>query len=66
MECGAVKHGIVNRKGKSSLEFFYGGKPYYYCFGYVDSMTDELLDVCSMCKSNVIHAQRDFDLLNGK
>lgn len=66
MSCEAVKKGLVKHRGKSSPEFFYMGRPHYYCYGYVDKMTDELLDVCRLCKSCVIYAQADFDVLNGK
>lgn len=64
MSCEAVKNGTVKRNGKASLEFFYAGRPFYYCFGYIDRMTDEPLDVCRSCKSNVIYAQDDYDVLN--
>lgn len=64
--CAAVKAGIVKRKGTASLEFFYFGRPHYYCHGYVDRMTDDLLDVCRECKSNVRFAQDDMDILAGR
>lgn len=63
MSCEAVKIGAVKRRGKASLEFYYCGRPHYYCHGYFDRMTDELLEVCRACKSNVIYAQDDWDLL---
>lgn len=66
MSCEAVKKDLVKRRGKPSIEYYYLGKPYYYCFGYIDPMTDDLLDVCRLCKSNVIHAQDDYDILNGE
>lgn len=66
MACEAVKHGRVKRRGKPSVEFFYSGRPFYYCFGYIDPMTDELLDECRDCKSNVIYAQEDYDTLLGR
>ena len=65
-KCAAVKTGIVKRKGRASLEFFYCGRPHYYCFGYTDRMTDELLDVCRECQSNVRFAQDDLDVLTGR
>lgn len=66
MACEAVNKGKVKRRGRPSIEFYYAGRPHYYCFGYIDKMTDELLDVCRKCKSNVIYAQEDFDALNGR
>ncbi len=64
-DCAAVKAGIVKRKGKASLEFFYSGRPHYYCYGYIDRMTDDPLEVCRECKSNVRFAQDDMDMLMG-
>lgn len=65
-KCAAVKTGIVKRKGRASLEFFYYGRPHYYCFGYTDRLTDDLIDVCQSCKSNVRFAQDDLDALRGR
>ena len=62
--CSAVLSGKVRHKGKSSLEFFYNGKPHYYCYGYIDKMDDELIPECKNCKLNVSFAQEDFDLIN--
>ena len=64
--CDAVKQCIVKYKGKPSLEYFYDCKPYYYCYGYIDMQTDELLDVCKKCRKNVIYAQEDLDKLLNK
>lgn len=57
--CKAVKKRIVPRRGKASLEFYKDGKPQYYCYGYKDEMTDELLDVCKNCEDNVDHMIRE-------
>ena len=64
MNCTMVENGKSQRKAKSSLEFFYCGKPHYYCFGYIDKMTDEYYEECKNCKSCVIFAQQDLDMLN--
>ena len=65
-KCRAVQTGEVKRRGKASLEFFYAGRPHYYCFGYISHETDELLDTCRSCKSHVIYAQADWDALKGR
>lgn len=59
--CKAVKNGEVPRRGKSSVEWHKEGRPQYYCYGWKNSMTDELMEVCANCKDNVIHAQDDMD-----
>lgn len=64
--CKAKKTGQVKERGKASVEFHKDGKPQYYCYGYCDAMTDELLDVCRECRDNVIYAQDDMDEWNKK
>ena len=64
--CKAVKTHEVPRRGKPSVEWHKEGKPQYYCYGWKDSMTDELLEVCANCKDNVIHAQDDMDKWNAE
>ncbi len=59
--CQAAKQGIVKQRGRPSIEFHKDGKPQYYCYGYIDAMTDEMLEVCKNCKDNVIYAQDDLD-----
>ena len=59
--CKAVKTYEVPRRGKPSVEWHKNGKPQYYCYGWKNSMTDELLEVCRNCKDNVIYAQDDLD-----
>jgi hypothetical protein len=60
--CKAKKTGEVKERGKASIEWRDDdGKPQYYCYGYINQMTDELLDVCRGCKDNVIYAQEDLD-----
>ncbi len=62
--CKAVKTNEVPRRGKPSVEWHKEGKPQYYCYGWKDNMTDELLEVCRNCKDNVIYAQDDLDKWN--
>lgn len=63
--CKAVKNGEVKRRGKPSIEFFIGNKPQYYCYGYIDAMTDEVLDTCRRCPDFVDKAQRDSEKAKG-
>lgn len=62
--CEAKKQGIVKRRGKPSVEWHKDGVPQYYCYGYIDKMTDELLKVCRNCIDHVDHAQKDMDKWN--
>ena len=62
--CNAVKNREVPRRGKPSVEWHKDGKPQYYCYGWKNSRTDELLEVCANCKDNVIYAQDDLDKWN--
>lgn len=64
MSCKAVENGEVKRKGIASLEFYVGSKPQYYCYGYIDKMTDELINTCKECRKNVIFAQEDYDAVH--
>ena len=59
--CKAVKTHEVPRRGKPSVEWHKNGAPQYYCYGWKNNMTDELLEVCQNCKDNVIYAQDDLD-----
>lgn len=60
--CEAKKTGRVKRRGKPSVEWRdEDGTPHYYCYGYNDASTEELLDVCKECRDNVIFAQEDLE-----
>ena len=59
--CKAVKKGEVPRRGDPTIEFYKDGVPQYYCYGYVDEGTDELLETCRNCMDNVIYAQKDLE-----
>lgn len=63
--CRAKKIGRVAERGKASIEWYKDGKPQYYCYGYQDQTTDDLLDVCRNCRDNVIYAQDDMDKHKG-
>lgn len=62
--CKAAKQGIVKQRGKPSIEWHKDGIPQYYCYGYIDMMTDELLEVCRNCIDHVDRAQEDMDKRN--
>jgi len=58
--CKAKKTGQVKIRGKASIEWHdEDGTPHYYCYGYVDESTEELLPVCKGCRDNVNFAQED-------
>ena len=64
MACRAKESGKVSRRGQPSIEWYKNGKPQYYCYGYIDKMTDELLPECKECQSHVYKAQDDSDKYN--
>ena len=64
MSCIARERGKVSRRGQPSIEWYKDGKPQYYCYGYIDKMTDELLPECKECRSHVSKAQDDLDKYN--
>jgi hypothetical protein len=67
MSCQAVKKGEVKQKGKPSIEYHdTNGKPVYYCHGYIDCGTEELIKTCANCRKNVIYAQEDLEKMNGE
>lgn len=53
--------GIVRVIGKSSVEFYKDGKPQYYCYGYIDRKTEELIQECKNCNRQVYKAQEDLE-----
>ena len=64
MACKAKESGKVSSRGEPSIEWHKDGKPQYYCYGYIDKMTDELLPECKECRSHVSKAQDDLDKYN--
>lgn len=62
MSCQAVNNGEVKRRGEASVEGYGPYKnPIYFCLGYNDLLTDELIQTCKDCKENVIYADELFD-----
>ena len=59
--CVLVRKGIVKYKGKPTIEFYKDGKPQYYCYGYMDLMTDEPFEECVNCKKWVYGEQCEKD-----
>ena len=59
--CEAKERGKVSRRGGPSIEWYKDGKPQYYCCGYIDKMTDELLPECKECGCHASKAQDDLD-----
>lgn len=65
--CKAKRTGQVPRRGKPSIEWCKDGVPQYYCHGWIDLMTDELLEVCRECPDHVDKAEDDLETwLRGK
>lgn len=52
------KNGLVRLP---SREWEKDGKPQYYCHGWIDKMTDELLPECKACNNHVSRAQEDLE-----
>ena len=61
LRCKAKERGKVSRRGEPSIEWYKDGKPQYYCRGYIDKMTDELLPECKECGCHVSKAQDNLD-----
>lgn len=62
MSCQAKANNIwIKERGKASIEFYKDGKPQYYCYGYIDRRTDELIEECKQCPEHVYKAQEDLD-----
>ena len=54
------------KRGKPTTEFYIDGKPQIYCYGWIDGMTDEALDICKSCKDWANGEQCDKDFENRK
>ena len=61
MACLAKKRPDIKDIGKSSIEFYKEGKAQYYCYGYIDPRTDELIEECKQCRRQVDKAQEDLE-----
>ena len=48
-------------RGMPTTEFYKNGKPQIYCYGWIDKMTDEPLEVCKQCKDWFRGEQCDID-----
>ena len=47
----------IKDRGKPSVEFVFEGKPRYFCYGYIDQSTEELIDECREWKDE--HDSKD-------
>lgn len=56
MSCKAKLRQDIKDRGKPSIEFEFEGKPRYFCYGYIDQRTDELIDECRNCPEHVYKA----------
>ncbi len=56
MSCKAKLRQDIKGRGKASVEFVFEGKPRYFCYGYIDQRTEELIDECRECPENVYRA----------
>lgn len=61
MACKAKSSGKVAIRGRPSVEWYKDGKPQYYCYGYIELETDDVLPECKECRSHVDKAQGDLD-----
>ncbi len=61
--CALVAKGIVQQKGKPSIEFYKDNKPQYYCMGYKDLRTEMPYEECTECKRWYLGEQceKDFE-----
>lgn len=51
----------LSKRGKPSHEWHDGKKSRIYCYGWIDSRTDGLLDECKKCPDHVNKAQDDLE-----
>lgn len=61
MACKAKESGKVVNRGTPSVEWYKNGKPQYYCYGYIDARTDDVLPECKRCPDHVNRAQEDLE-----
>lgn len=66
MSCRAKLNHKVQEKGYASLEFYKDGKPQYYCEGYIDNRTDELIEECKECPKHIYKSQADLEKYNNE
>ena len=53
MSCKAKLRKDIKERGKPSIEFYFDNKPRYFCYGYIDQRTDELIEECRICPEQV-------------
>ena len=63
VRCKIAGHKVM-RRGEATVEWYKDGLSQYYCYGYIDSMTDEPLPECKECRDYVGKAQDDLEKWN--
>lgn len=63
MSCNAKLRNDIKDRGKPSIEFYWKDKPRYFCYGYIDQRTDELIDECKNCIEHVNKAEECMEKL---
>lgn len=58
MSCEAKNRKDIKERGKPSIEFYFENKPRYFCYGYIDNQTDELIPECKKCIEHVYNADK--------
>lgn len=56
MSCKAKLRRDIKERGKPSIEFTFENIPRYFCYGYIDQRTDELIEECKNCPEHVYKA----------
>ena len=56
MSCKAKLRPDIKERGKASVEFTLENIPRYFCYGYIDQRTDELIGECKNCPEHVSKA----------
>lgn len=56
MSCSAKLRNDIKDRGKPSIEFYWENKPRYFCYGYINQRTDELIEECRNCPEHVYKA----------
>lgn len=64
MSCKAKLRKDIKERGKPSIEFIFNNIPRYFCYGYIDLKTDDLIEECRECAEHVYKAEEVMQKLN--